>query len=328
VTAKTLHHELNEIRREMTEGRDVDEAFQDDDPGDMVDRVRDLLSTDGHPPSRPAGRAGQALAWDQFNAQFLPRLVSRVESALTDTVNSAGVPATLIGAKGDLSERTRMFGDQLLAKRPCVSISVTGNVRRLFTFGDIMAASLSVLVYLPESPLHAATVTQRSALMSSCSEAHRLTRSGDWVQMAGAPLVPDADPDYVLLPDSLRHLEEALRLAGYGYAQFVPAEEITPAVIEAVLEHAVPAAIHCPGHVLNSAIALVASKHGMAVRLSGAGDKALEPWAASGMICKAATSGQPHLDGLIIARDPIAALRIGRILREDHTGETSGDWQE
>ncbi|MFC4507156.1 MULTISPECIES: hypothetical protein [Streptomyces] len=34
------------------------------------------------------------------------------------------------------------------------------------------------------------------------------------------------------------------------------------------------------------------------------------------MICEAITNGQPRLDGLVIARDSLAALRIGRILTE------------
>ncbi|MEC7053602.1 hypothetical protein RFN57_15075 [Streptomyces violaceochromogenes] len=325
MTAETLYRELNQIRREMTEGRDVDDAFPDDDPGAMVDRVRALAEGNEYPSGRPVGRAGQAFAWDQFDAQLLPRLIGKVEGTLAGTVNTAGIRATFIGAKGDLAERTRMFSDQLLAKRPCVSISITGNPRRLFVYGHSMAASLSVLVHLPGSPLHAATVTQRTALMSSCSDAHRLARSGDWVHMAGAPLVPDADPGCVLLPNSLRHLEEPLRRAGYTEVEFVPVEQITPAVIEAVLEHAVPAAIHCSGHVLNSAIALVASRHGMTVRLYGANGKALEPWAASQMICEAATSGHPYLQGLIIARYATAALQIGRILDEDRAGETLND---
>ncbi|MEU1516231.1 hypothetical protein ABZ490_29530 [Streptomyces sp. NPDC005811] len=322
VTAQTLLDEIREIRREMTEGQDVDEPVLDD-PDDMAERVREILSTAEHPPSRPGGRAGQEFAWDQFAAQLLPRLVGKVEAALARCTNTGGMPVTVIGAKGDLSERTRMFAELILSKRPCVSISVTGCLRRLFATGNPTAASLSILVHLPDTPLHAATVTKHSALMSNCSYAHRLTERGEWVQMAGEPLIPDPEPGYVLLPNSLEHMEEALRRAGYTKVQFVDAAEITPAVIEAVLEHAVPAAIHCSGHVLNSAVALVASRHGMAVRLYGPNGKALEPWAASKMICNAVTGDQPFLEGLIIARDPMAAMRIGRIVNDELGREDS-----
>ncbi|MCX4740784.1 hypothetical protein [Streptomyces antibioticus] len=326
VTAHALHHGLRDMRRGMTEGQDVDEAMPDN-PSDMIDLVRGLLSTAEHPPSRPDGRAGQEEAWQQFSAQILPNLIDKVDNALAGTTNTAGIPATVIGAKGDLAERTCVFAEHLQAQRPCVSVSVTGSLRRLFATGNTLAASLSVLVHLPQSPLHAATVTKASALMSNCSYAHRLTEQGEWIQMAGAPLVPDPEPGYVLLPYSLRHLEEALRRAGYSDVQFVAPDEITPAVIEAVLEHAVPAAIHCSGHVLNSAVALVASRHGMAVRLYGPNGKALEPWEASQMICKAATSSHPHLDGLIIARDAVAAMRIGRIVNDDRRDDADlGNW--
>ena len=76
---------------------------------------------------------------------------------------------------------------------------------------------------------------------------------------------------------------------------------------------------------LNSAVAVVASRHGMAVRLYGPNGQALKAWDASRMICEAATSSHPYLEDLVIARDPVAALRIGRIVSEDTDDEHARD---
>ncbi|MFC4507157.1 MULTISPECIES: hypothetical protein [Streptomyces] len=156
-----------------------------------------------------------------------------MEAALADIVNTAGIPAVAVRAKGDLDERTRLAGEQILTKRPCASISPTGDLRRIYRHEGLGAAGEP----LPGPPTYQ--------------------------EMAGVPAVPDARPGSVLLPDTLDHLEGLLRSAGYRDIDFVPATRMTPAVIAAVLEHAVPAAIHCSGHVLDSAIALVASRHGM-----------------------------------------------------------------
>lgn len=320
--AKTLHRGLAEYHRRMAEGWDVDEFMS----GDPTDTVRDILKSTGRPTPRPAGRAGQQWAWDRYCDGLLTQFVGKVETALADTFNTADVQLTFIGAKGDLTERTRMFGELLRADKPVVSISVTGDLRDLFTTGHTQAASFSVFVYLPGFDLHAATVMKYSAQMANRKVAHRLTSRGEWIQMAGEPLVPDPEPEAFLLPESLRHLEDKLYDIGYTKLRFVADESITPAVIEAVLEHAVPAAIHGPVPVLNSAIAMVAAKHGMTVRLYGPGGRFLTPSQVSQMIWTAATDGNPDIGGLTIARDPVAALRIAQIAERGlKTGEI---WDE
>ncbi|KFF99129.1 hypothetical protein IQ62_20830 [Streptomyces scabiei] len=308
-SVEILHQGLNEWHREMAEGRDVDESTL----GDAVD-VDALLCEPERLFRRPMGRAGQEFTWGRYRESFLPRLIGEVEKELAGAVNTARVTPTVIGAKGDLDERTRMFGELLGTDGACVCISVTGDLFDFLVTGNSHAASISVFVNMPDTQLYAATVMKHSALMANASLAHRLTSSGEWVQMAGEPLVPDPEPGSFILPESLVRLEDELHDSGYTKIKIVPDESITPAIIEAVLEHAVPAAIHSPEHVLNSAIAQVARGHGMAVRLYGPGRRSLTPSQTSQMIREAATTGLPNLSGLIIARDSLAAQRIGRII--------------
>ncbi|WP_405833947.1 hypothetical protein [Streptomyces sp. NBC_01176] len=310
LSASTIFGTLRTIRQELEQGQDADQKLPQDDE---LRHVRALESLDD--PCPPwSGRAGQTRFWDTFEASLMPRIVGAVHTALERVSNTAGVPITVIGAKGSLEERTEEFREHILSGRPVVSISATGCLRRLFVTGDANAASLSVLVWLPDHPLHAAAVTAESALMSDCTNAHRLLPSGTWIQMLGEPLVPDPEPGYIVLPRSVTGLEKRLRRE---YQNLIVVDDTSSAIIQAVLSRAVPAAIHFSEGVLNSAIVLVSAGHGMAVRLYSNGGNVTEPWGASKILYKAATGNTPFVEGLVIARDEITARRLGRIVEDE-----------
>ncbi|GGX97510.1 hypothetical protein [Streptomyces fructofermentans] len=310
LSASTIFGTLRTIRQELEQGRDADQPLPQDEE---LRHVRDLESLDD--PCPPwNGLAAQAHFWDTLEASLMPRIAGEVQAALERVTNTAGVPITVIGAKGSLDERTAEFREHVLSGRPVVSISATGCLRRLFATGDAASASLSVLVWLPNHPLHAAAVTVESALMSDCTNAHRLLPCGTWIQMLGEPLVPDPEPGCIVLPRSLSGLETGLRRE-YQHLLFV--DDTSSAIIQAVLNRAVPAAVHFSEGVLNSAIVLVSAGHGMAVRLYGSGGSATKPWDASKILYKAATGGTPFVEGLVIARDEITARRLGRIVDDE-----------
>ncbi|MFE4824785.1 hypothetical protein ACFRFU_52355 [Streptomyces sp. NPDC056704] len=309
-TAQAVFRSLQDIGKDLEQGLDMEEKLPQDEE---LRHVRDLESL--YEGQRPpwSGREGQARYWDELEASLLPRIAGDVQSALEKVNNTSGVPLSVIGAKGSLEERTDEFREHILSGRPVVSISVTGCLRRLFATGDARSASVSILVWLPGHPLHAAVVTTQSALMSDCSNAHRLRPNGEWVQMLGEPLIPDPEPGYVVLPRSLSRLEARLRRE---YSDPIFVDDTASTIIQAVLNRAVPAAVHFSEGVLNSAIVLVSAGHGMAVRLYSGG-KVMNPWGASKILYRAATGNTPFVEGLVIAREEVTALRLSRIVEDE-----------
>jgi hypothetical protein len=163
---------------------------------------------------------------------------------------------------------------------------------------QLREASISVTRTSPGCPRSYATT-------STCSAAEDSKRSRRYCT---AP----AESDDVAKAAVARVLADRSYSAQYGRQQVGPQR--------------VPAAIHGPVPVLNSAIAMVAAKHGMTVRLYGPGGRFLTPSQASQMIWTAATDGNPDIGGLTIARDPVAALRIAQIAERGlKTGEI---WDE
>ncbi|MFF3487364.1 hypothetical protein ACFYXC_29400 [Streptomyces sp. NPDC002701] len=310
LSASTIFDTLRTFRDELEQGQDADQKLPQDDE---LRHVRELESLDD--PCPPwNGRPAQTRFWDTFEASLMPRIVGAVQKALDRVTNTAGVPITVIGAKGSLEERTDDFREHILNSRPVVSISATGCLRRLFVTGAANAASLSVLVWLPNHPLHAAAVTVDSALMSDCTNAHRLLPDGTWMQMLGEPQLPDPEPGHIVLPKSVTGLEDRLRRE---YKNLIVVDDTSSTIIQAVLNRAVPAAIHVSEGVLNSAIVLVSAGHGMAVRLYSNGGAVTRPWDASKILYKAATGSTPFVEGLVIARDEVTARRLGRLVEDE-----------
>lgn len=286
---------------------------------DALQAVRGLLGP--YEPARtagpPVGVVEQERSWGDMAAALLPGIVSAVGTAVRHLENRSGQPVEVVGAHGDAAQRLAELREFMRAGRPVVSVSATGPLDRLLITGRPDVASLSLLCWMPEQPLAAATVTTESVLTADCSDAYRLRhRPREWEQLLDDTKYPVPQPGYVVLPDSLAWDRERV-LTEFAHPEFV--EETTSAIIQAVLNHSVPAAIHVSGDVLNSAILLVAAGHGLSVRLHTSEGAALTPWDASKMLFKAVRAGDPVIPGLVVARDDVTALRLAR-----HLGLHSG----
>lgn len=312
LAAHTALSALDIIGRELTTGQDMSQELP---PDQALAKVLDMQD-EWNPPRRrpPAGVPSQEECWNDKAAAVMRRVVGDIQTALRDVTNTSGQPITVLGADGTLIERTEAFRAQVKDKRPVVSVSASGCMRRWLTTRDTTATSLSIVTYIPNHPLYAATVTPTTALLSDCSGSWRLTLADGWQAMTGAPLVADPAPDYVLLPRSLEHLASRIRR---HYKEPLFPYDTTAAIVQAVLGGAVPVAVHFTEHVLDSAILPVAIGHGMIVRLQESGELLEKPWEASKYMYKAVAGEVPFGDGLVIARDIWDARRVSRILARE-----------
>ncbi|UUU25530.1 hypothetical protein [Streptomyces sp. DSM 40750] len=292
------------------------------DAPEAVRALRDPYEFDpgAHP---PAGVPAREQSWEERIAAFRERLFRVAEAALGGLGEEMGVSFSLIGAEGSREERRELFRSHIRQGRPTVSISETGSLEALLVRGDPRAASLSVLVWLPKPPMAAATVTLESALTADCTSAYRVSAAGEWELLTEDTPTATPGPGHLVFPWSL--VSRADRLAKeYPHIDFQ--EETTSAIIQAVLNHSVPAAIHPSGDVLDSAILLVAAAHGLAVRLYDSKGAPMIPWEASKLLHQAIRDGEPRLPGVVIARDEFTAQRVAALLGDpvqdgdDHSG--------
>ncbi|MGC4986603.1 hypothetical protein ACLQ18_39430 [Streptomyces sp. DT193] len=311
-TAETVFDTLRAINTQLLHGQDVDKKLDQNEELSRVLDLQNLYEDDQRPPG--AGVVGQSRFWDELQESVMPRIVRDVDEALRNVANDSGLPVTVIGETGDVDARTDMVRKHIQSSQPVVSISPTGDWRKFFTTGDARSASLSILVWLPRWPLHAAVVTAESVLMSDCSNAYRMSPAGQWTQMLGEPLVPEPEPGYIVVPQSMRHMEARLR-DEYEHPIFV--EDTASAITEAVLNRAVPAAVHLSEGALNSALLLVSAGHGMSVRLYSSSGTLKKPWDASRTLYNAIMRTTPFVENLVIARDEVTARRVGRIVEEE-----------
>jgi hypothetical protein len=209
-----------------------------------------------------------------------------------------------------------MFREYVCTGRPAIAISPKGLLRKALSSGDSSRGSLSVLVTMaPRQPLAAATVTLDSVLTADCSCAYRFGTWGmEWEELLADTAYPPAEPGCLVLPEDLRHRGDRLRAAGFE-PDFVP--ETASAILRAVVNHSVPAGIHYSGHVLESAILLIAAARGLSVRLHNSKGTPLKPWDASRLLFRAIRDDAPTIPGLIVARDEITALRVAQELGLD-----------
>jgi hypothetical protein len=304
---------LDIVSREVTTGQDMNKKLPPDQALAKVLALQDEWSNSPrHRP--PAGVPSQEECWNEKASAVMGRVVSDVQAVLGDVGKVSGHSVTVYGSNGSLAERMEAFRARVKAKQPVVSVSASGCMRRWLTTRDATATSLSIITYIPDHPLYAATVTPTTALLSDCSGSWRLTLADGWQAMAGAPLIADPAPDYVLLPRTLEHLASGIRR--HYKEPFFPYDS-SAAIVQAVLSGAVPVAVHFTEHVLDSAILPVAIGHGMIVRLQNSGDLLEKPWEASKYMYKAVTGEVPFGDSLVIARNIWDARRVSRILAQE-----------
>ncbi|MFD5848131.1 hypothetical protein [Streptomyces chartreusis] len=313
LAADTALRKLDALTRELAYGQDLEQELTAAQKLDKVLALTDEWSrSPRHRP--PAGVPRQEECWDTKAATAMARIANAVRDTLRDVTNVSRQPITVLGADGDLAERTDAFRTHVRAEQPAVSVSPSGCMRRWLATGDTTSVSLSIVTYIPGKPLYAATVTPKTALLSDCAGSWRLTLTDGWQAMTGEPLIADPAPGYIVLPSSLQHL--APQLSRY-YTEPLFVHDTSSAIAQAVLGGAVPVAVHSTGDVLNSAILPVAIGHGMIVRFHDSGQLLEKPWEASKYMYKAVTGEIPFGEGLVIARDIWAARRAGRILTRE-----------
>lgn len=313
LAADTALRMLDALPRELAYGQDLEQELTADQKLDKVLALTDEWSrSPRHRP--PAGVPRQEECWDGKAATAMRRVANAVRDTLRDVANVSQQPITVLGADGDLAERTSAFRAHVRAEQPAVSVSPCGCMRRWLATGDTTAVSLSIVTYIPGRPLYAATVTPRTALLSDCAGSWRLTLTDGWQAMTGEPLIADPAPGYIVLPRSLEHLASGLRRE---YAEPLFVHDTSSAIAQAVLGGAVPVAVHSTGGVLDSAILPVAIGHGMIVRFHDSGQLLEKPWEASKYMYKAVIGEIPFGDGFVIARDIWAARRVSSILTRE-----------
>lgn len=269
-----------------------------------IDSRSDVPTPQTHPPAEAF--------WGGRVARARRRLFRVAQEELAKLDADMGTSFQLIGAEGDPAERLELFRGHILDGRPVVSLSVTGDLEKLLAHGDARAASLSVLVWLPTPPLAAATVTLESVLTADCDSAYRMTAARGWELLTKDTPVPAAGEGHLVFPRS--RLARAHLLTD-EYPEISYEDETTSVIIQAVLNHSVPVAIHPSGHVLDSAILLVAAAHTykVAVRLCDARVTRMTPWEAGKLLYHAIKEGQPALPDVVIARDKTTAERIAKL---------------
>ncbi|WP_409091759.1 hypothetical protein [Streptomyces scabiei] len=300
---------LHQIRRPV----DVDVADGQLPGYDAPEAVRALqdpyeFDPGAHP---PAGVPARELSWEERNAAFRRGLFRAVEAVLAELGEELGTSISLIGAEGSREEQRQLFARHVGAGLPTVSIVATGSLESLLVRGDARAASLSALVWMGEPPLAAATVTLESALTADCTSAYRLSVEGEWELLTEDTPTVTPGPGHLVFPWSL--VSRADRLAKeFPHIDFQ--EDTTSAIIQAVLNNSVPAAIRPSGDVLDSAILLVAAAHGLAVRLYDAKGAPMTPWEAGKLLYQALKGAEPALPGVVIAHDEFTAQRVTALL--------------
>ncbi|MFF7261707.1 hypothetical protein ACFZCL_15675 [Streptomyces sp. NPDC008159] len=294
------------------------------DPFEAVRALRDPHTYDPtlHPPAaaptrEPSGApplsrgASGESSLEEECADFLARLFRVAREVLDGLGEEMGTPIALIGAEGKHEERLELFRRHVLDRRPVVSVSVTGCPQALLIRGDARAASLSVLVWLPSPPLAAATVTLESALIADCTSAYRLSPEGEWEELTEDTPAVSPGTGYLVFPWSMVARADLLTKE---FPKIEFQEETTSAIIQAVLNHRVPAAIHPSGEVLDSAILLVAAAQGLTVRLHDVEGTPMTALEASKMLFRAVREGSPTLPGVIIARGQETAQSVAELL--------------
>jgi hypothetical protein len=312
-TAETVLLLLDTLGREVGHGLDMTERLPAAVELDKVLALRQEWP--GSPRHRPpADPPHPEQPWQARARQAMWRIVRAVEDALREAGEANGQPIAVLGADGGLDERTAAFRSHVRARRPVVSVSASGSIRRWLTTREATSVSLSVLTYIPDRPLYAAVVTPTAALLSDCSGSWHLTLGTGWQAMTGEPSSPDADPQYVILPRTLEHLAVRLR---QSYEEPLFPYDTSSGIAQAVLDGAVPVAVHFTGPVLDAAILPVAIGYGLIVSLPDRGELLEKPWEASKYLYKAVTGEIPFGTDLVIARDLWAARRISSVLRRE-----------
>jgi hypothetical protein len=250
--------------------------------------------------------------WGERIADTRGRLFRVVQAELAALGADMGTSFSLVGVEGDLAERLEILRGHILEGRPVVSLSMTGDLEKLLAHGDPRAASFSVLVWLPTPPLAAATVTLESALTADCDSAYRMSVPGEWELLTEDTPVAAAGEGHLVFP---RSLMSRAHLLTDDYPEISYEDETASVIIQAVLNHSVPVAIHSSGHVLDSAILLVAAAHRykLAVRMCDARVTPMASWEASKLLYRAIRDGKP-LPDVVIARDKAVAERIAGLV--------------
>ncbi|SPE99512.1 hypothetical protein [Streptomyces sp. MA5143a] len=329
VVAEALYAQQRETLYGARRPVDVDQAharLAGYDPVEAVRALRDPHTYDPtlHPPAAATTREVSGVVSpvlprrtsgepspEEERADFLARLFRAAREVLDRLGEEMGTPIALIGAEGEHEERLELFRSHVLAERPVVSVSVTGCPQALLIRGDARAASLSVLVWLPSPPLAAATVTLESALIADCTSAYRLSPEGEWEELTEDTPAVSPGTGYLVFPWSMVARADLLTKE---FPKIEFQEETTSAIIQAVLNHRVPAAIHPSGEVLDSAILLVAAAQGLTVRLHDVEGTPMTALEASKMLFRAVREGSPTLPGVIIARGQETAQWVAELL--------------
>ncbi|MGW5782649.1 hypothetical protein ACWEWK_01490 [Streptomyces sp. NPDC003757] len=218
----------------------------------------------------------------------------------------------IIGPHGDPARRLEQVRRCIAEDRAFVSVALCGSLQDLLVTSHPWAASLSVLAKVPGEPIAAAVATARQAMAADCSDAYRLLLpEGDWKLRTEDDVRHPVAPGYAILPTEFRTLPSPLPEQLCAHVQF--ADDTASAITEALIGGHIPLAVYHGGHVLESAVVLVAAAHGFFVRPLTEGGTVLEPWQCSGLLASSLARGA-DIPGLVLGRYEINAKNLAQHL--------------
>ncbi|MFE3269941.1 hypothetical protein [Streptomyces sp. NPDC059215] len=306
--ARTSLKAIATVEHQTVYGQNMEDRLPENG---MLEKILTWQEQHYIPPDIPQGVPGQEEVWKQQAADATGVIVNAVREAVAAIENISGRTPVVLGDEGTLDERAEEFRRCVHDKQPVVSVAISGSMRRWLSVHDTDAMSLHIYTHMPEQPLHTALVTRTAAMLSDCSGAWRVPRSGEPLAMSGEPLVPHPDPQFAIFPSALE--EHAAGLRKYYKTPIFP-RDTSAAIARAMLDGATPVAVHVPEHVLNSAIVPVAIAHGLVGRLQKTGTLMEKPHQATEYLFQALMGDVEFGEGLVIAREMWDERRVRRIL--------------
>ncbi|KOT99636.1 MULTISPECIES: hypothetical protein [Streptomyces] len=263
-------------------------------------------------PAPPVAGVPRARAfWREMTVNALTDISSAVRGTLWERTDLDTDALDIVGPHGDPATRLEQIRTCIEKKRSFVSIALCGSLQDLLVTGHPWAASLSILAKAPGEPIAAAVATARQAMAADCSDAYRLLLpEGDWKMRTEDDVHHPVAPGYVILPKELRVPSPLPEQLG-AHAQF--ADDTASAITEALIGGHIPLAVYHGGHVLQSAVVLVAAAHGFFVRPLTEGGTVLAPWQCAGLLASSLSKGT-DIPGLVLGRYEINAKNLAQHL--------------
>ncbi|MFC8412936.1 hypothetical protein [Streptomyces coelicoflavus] len=291
---------------------DVDQSRhvlpQPKSPADKLALLRDQVPARS---ARPAAGIPRARAfWQDTTEGTLGDIASEVRRTLGKRTDRGSLE--VIGPYGNPARRLEQISVCIAENRPFVSMALCGSLQDLLVTSQPWAASLSILAKAPGEPIAAAVASARQAMAADCSDAYRLLLpEGDWQRRSGEETSRSVAPGYIILPKEFSTRAVRLPEGLCAHTDFV--EDTASAITEALIGGHVPLAVHHGGHVLESAVVLVAAAHGFFVRPLTEGGALLKPWQCTGLLSSALAEGA-DIPELVLGRSEINAKELCQYL--------------